>query len=75
LGSVLIMPYGLIILVITLALAGKYVFAAEVSRWLKALIVGLLLLSLEWPHGVFLRLGLSLYIALYFIYMKARCPK
>jgi hypothetical protein len=69
------MPYGLIILVISCALAGKYVFMAEVSHWLKALIVGLLLLSLEWPHGIFLQLGLSFYISLYFIYLKARGSK
>jgi hypothetical protein len=66
------MPYGLILLVVSFALTGVYVFAADVSCWLKALFVGLLLVSLEWRYGVFLQLGLSLCLSLYFRYLKAR---
>jgi hypothetical protein len=67
------MPYGLIVLLVSIALTGVYVFATDVSRWLKALFVGLLLVSLEWRYGMFLQVALSLCLSLYFTYLKARC--
>jgi len=66
------MPYGLIVLVVSFALTGVYVFATDVSRWLKALFVGLLLVSLGWRYGLFLQVGLSICLSLYFTYLKAR---
>ena len=66
------MPYGLILLVVLFALTGKFVFVADVSRWLKAWFGGLLLVSFVWRYGVFLQLGLSLGLSLYFTYLKAR---
>jgi hypothetical protein len=66
------MPYGLIVLVLVVALAGVYVFAAEVSFWSKALVAGLLLLSFAWRYGLFLRVALGVFLALYFACLKAR---
>ena len=66
------MPYGLIALVLSFALTGAYVFLTDVSRWLKALFVGLLLVSLAWRYGLFLQLALSLCLSVYFKYLKAR---
>ena len=66
------MPYGLIVLVASFALTGVYVFVTDVSRWLKALFVGLLLVSLVWSYGFFLQVALSLCLSVYFKYLKAR---
>ena len=66
------MSYGLIALVLSFALTGAYVFVTDVSRWLKALFVGLLLVSLSWRYGLFLQVALSLCISLYFTWLKAR---
>ncbi|MGA2555640.1 MAG: hypothetical protein ABSG04_05140 [Verrucomicrobiota bacterium] len=66
------MPYGLIVLVVSFGLTGAYVFVTDVSRWLKALVVGLLLVSFYWHYGLFLQLALSLCLSLYFTYLKAR---
>ena len=67
------MPYGLIVLVASFALTGVYVFVTEVSVWLKALFVGLLLVSLVWRYGLFLQAAMSVCLSLYFTYLKARC--
>ena len=66
------MPYGLIVLVAALALTGAYVFLADVSLWLKALFVGLLLVSLVWRYGFFLQIALSICLSLYFKYVQSR---
>ena len=66
------MPYGLIVLVVSFALTGVYVCVTDVSRWLKVLCVGLLLVSLSWRYGLFLQLALGLCLSLYFTYLKAR---
>ena len=66
------MPYGLIVLVLVVAFAGVYVLVAEVSFWSKALVAGLLLLSFAWRYGLFLRVALGIFFALYFTYLKAR---
>jgi hypothetical protein len=66
------MPYGLIVLVASLALTGVYVFVADVSRWSKALFAGLLLVSLVWRYGMFLQVAISVCLSLYFTYLKAR---
>jgi hypothetical protein len=67
------MPYGFIVTVASFALTGVYVFATDVSVWLKALFVGLLLVSLVWRYGLFLQAALSICLSLYFTYLKARC--
>jgi hypothetical protein len=66
------MPYGLIALVASIALTGVYVFATEASVWSKALVGGLLLGSLVWRYGLFLQVGLGIYLSLYFTYLKSR---
>ena len=66
------MPYGLIVLVVSFGLTGAYVFVTDASRWLKALFVGLLVVSLWWHYGLFLQLAIGLCLSLYFTYLKAR---
>jgi membrane protein implicated in regulation of membrane protease activity len=66
------MPYGFIVTVAAFALTGVYVFVTDVSVWLKALFVGLLLVSLIWRYGLFLQVALSVCLSLYFTYLKAR---
>jgi hypothetical protein len=65
------MPYGLIVLVASIALTGAYVFATEASYWSKALVIALLLVSFAWRYGFFLRAALGVFLALYFTYQKA----
>jgi len=66
------MPYALIVLAASIALTGVYVFATEASYWSKALVTALLLVSLAWRYGLFLRVALGVFLALYFTYLKAR---
>ena len=66
------MPYGLIVLVAAIALTGVYVFVTEASYWSKALVTALLLVSFAWRYGLFLRVALGVFLALYFTYLKAR---
>jgi hypothetical protein len=65
-------PYSLIVMVASIALAGVYVFATEASSWSKALVTVLLLASFAWRYGFFLRVALGVSLALYFTYVKAR---
>jgi len=66
------MPYALIVMVATIALAGVYVLATEASLWSKALVTGLLFVSFLWRYGFFLRVALGILLCLYFTYLKAR---
>jgi len=66
------MPYGLIPLIVSIALTGLYVFATEASFWSKALVAGLLVLSLVWRYGLFIQVALSVFLLLYFTYLKSR---
>lgn len=66
------MPYGLIVLIATMALTGAYVFATEASGWSKALVVGLFVGSLFWRYGLYLQVALGIFLSLYFTYAKAR---
>ena len=66
------MPYGFIPLIASIALTGVYVFLAEASLWSKALVAGLLVVSLVWRYGLFLQVALSVFLLLYFTYLKAR---
>ena len=66
------MPYGLIVMVASIALAGVYVFAVEASFWSKALVAGLLLLSFMWRYGLFIQVALGVSLSLYFTYLKSR---
>ena len=69
------MPYGLIPLVASVILTGLYLFT-DAALWSKALVVGLLLVSLacyvgylHFPlFGLLLRVGLCVFIL---IYLKA----
>ena len=66
------MAYGLIPLIASIALTGVYIFVTEASFWAKGLVAGLLVVSLVWRYGVFLQLGLSVFLSLYFTYLKSR---
>jgi hypothetical protein len=66
------MGYGLIPLIASIALAGVYVFVTEASLWSKALVAGLLGVSLVWRYGLFLQVGLGVFLVLYFIYLRSR---
>jgi hypothetical protein len=66
------MPYGLILLVASIALTGVYVFATDAAYWSKALVVALLLVSFAWRYGLFLRVALGVFLSLYFMYLKSR---
>jgi hypothetical protein len=65
-------PYGLIVVVCSVALSGVYVFATEAARWSKALVVGLLALSFFWRYGLFLQVAVGVFLSLYFTYLEAR---
>jgi hypothetical protein len=66
------MPYGLIALIASVALTGAYVLVTEAPVWSKALFVGLLGVSLVWRYGLFVQVALSIYLSLYFKYVKSR---
>ncbi len=66
------MPYGLIVLVASIALTGAYIFVADVSYWWKVLVVALLLSSFALPYGLFLRVALGIALSLYFTYLRSR---
>ena len=66
------MPYPLIALIGSIALTAVYVFLIEASHWMKALVVGLLLLSFLWRYGLYLQVAISISLSLYFTYLKAR---
>jgi hypothetical protein len=66
------MPYGLIVLIASIALSGVYIAVTEASFWSKALVLMLLLLSFGWSYGFYLRMALGVYLSLYFTYLKAR---
>ena len=66
------MPYALIVLAASIALTGGYDFVTEASYWSKALVTALLLVSFAWRYGLFLRVALGVFLALYFTYLKAR---
>jgi hypothetical protein len=63
---------GLIVLVASVALTGVYIFVTEASYWSKVLVAALLLVSFAWRYGLFLRVALGVFLALYFTYLKAR---
>lgn len=66
------MPYGSIVLIASIALTGVYVFVTEASHWSKAVVTGLLLVSLVWRYGMFLQVALGIFLSLYFTYQKSR---
>jgi len=59
-------------MVASIALAGVYIFVTEASFWSKALVAGLLLASFAWRYGLFLQVALSIFLSLYFTYLKSR---
>lgn len=66
------MPYGLIVLVASIALTAVFVSVTEAAYWWKALVVGLLMFSFLWRYGTFLQVALGGSLSLYFTYLKAR---
>jgi hypothetical protein len=69
------MPYGLIVLAASVALAGVFVFVSEASFWSKSLVSGLLLLSFVWRYGMYLQVALGIFLSLYFTYLKSRSER
>jgi len=69
------MPYGLIVLVASVALVVVYVFVTDAAFWSKALVAGLLLLSFAWRYGTFLQAALGVFLSLYFTYLKSRAER
>ncbi len=69
------MPYGLIVLVAAIALAGVYVFTTQASVWSKGLVAALLLLSFGWSYGYLLQAALAVGISLYLMYHKSRAER
>jgi hypothetical protein len=65
------MPYALVLIAV-IALSGAYIFVTDTPYWSKALVLAVLLLSFFWRYGVFVRLALGIFLALYFTYVKAR---
>ena len=66
------MPYGVIVNIASVALAGVYVFATKASVWSKGLVAGMLGLSFVWRHGIYLQVVLGVLLSLYFTYLKSR---
>ena len=66
------MPYALIALAASIALAVVYVVVTDASSWSKALVVGLLVVSLLWRYGLFLQVALGISLSLYFTDLKSR---
>lgn len=66
------MGYGLIPLIASIALTGVYVFVTEASLWSKALVAGLLVVSLVSRYGLYLQVGLGVFLVLYFTYLRSR---
>lgn len=65
------MPYGLLVLIVTIAMTVVFVFVTDASIWLKALALGMLLLSFAWHHGMYLQVALGIALSLYFTYLKS----
>lgn len=66
------MPYGLIVLLFSIALVTVFVFVTEASNWTKGVVAGLFLVSFAWRYGFYLRAALAVGICLYFTFLKAR---
>jgi len=66
------MPYGLIVLIASVALTVVYVVVSEAPVWSKVLVAGLFGVSLTWRYGMFLQVALSIYLSLYFRYLQSR---
>ncbi len=65
------MPYFLIPLIGSIGLTVAYVSVTDAPMWKKVLATLLLLASFAWRYGMFLQVGLSVGLLLYFAYLKA----
>jgi membrane protein implicated in regulation of membrane protease activity len=66
------MPYALIVTVAAIGLTGVYVCLTEAPFWSKGLMMALLLVSFAWSYGFYLQVGLGVFLAFYFTYLKSR---
>jgi hypothetical protein len=66
------MPYFLIPLIVSVALAAVYVLVTDAPVWAKLLVAALLAVSFVWRFGLFLQVGLAVSILLYLKCLKAR---
>jgi hypothetical protein len=69
------MPYGLIVLVASIALTGVYVFVSGASYRSKVLVVALLLVSFAWRYGLFLQVALGIFLSLHFTLLRSRSKR
>lgn len=65
-------PYGLLLLLFSVALVIVFVCVTEASNRAKAVVGGLFLVSFAWRYGFYLRAVLSVGLCLYFTFLKAR---
>lgn len=66
------MPYFLIPLIAAIALTVAFVLVTDAPVWTKVLAVVVLVVALAWRYGLFLQVGLSVCLLLYFTYLKGR---
>jgi hypothetical protein len=66
----MIVPYGLVVLIALVFLSGKFFILKEISWRLKALVMGLVAISLGWRYGFFLQAALGITLAIYFKYVR-----
>ncbi len=66
------MPYALIALCASAALALVFIFVTHAPPWSKVLVTGLLLLSFFWRYGPYLQVAIGISLSLYFTYLKSR---
>lgn len=74
------MPYYLVVLTASIALVVQFVFLTDAAVWFKALVICLLCLCLAGGFGflhlglagLFLQVGLSIYLAVYLMCVRAK---
>jgi hypothetical protein len=66
------MPYGLIVLVASVALAVVFICVTDAPLWSKTLVMVMLILSFMWRYGTYLQVVQGIGLSLYFTYLRAR---
>jgi len=69
------MPYGLIVMVASVALTGMFILVSGASYRSKVLVVTLLVVSFAWRYGLFLQVALSIFLSLYFTLLRSRSER
>jgi hypothetical protein len=66
------MPYGLILTVAAVALSARYLAERDAPYWIKAIVLGLVLFSFNWPYGIYLQAVIGTAVYLHLIYLRSR---